>query len=298
MINFRPITLQDRALVQRYVAKSRRQNCDLSFSNLYSWQFLYDTEIAEESDFLFFRFKYDGALNYMFPVGEGSICQAVQLMKEDAVSQGSKVRMMGVCTYVKETIEQECTTGRFEFETTRDRWDYIYLRESLATLSGKKLQPKRNHVNKFKATYPNYEYRPLTPQLVEECLALERQWLGMKEGEHDTSMQSEYQSLTNALTHFEELDLLGGVLYVDGQIVAFTFGNPINANTFDICVEKANREITGAYAMINQLFVQHIPEQYTFINREEDLGIEGLRKAKLSYYPHILLEKHSAELVE
>lgn len=102
--------------------------------------------------------------------------------------------------------------------------------------------------------------------------------------------------MTAALQHMEQLDIQGGVLYVDGKIVAFTFGAPINHETFDTCVEKANTEIEGAYAMINYEFANHIPEQYIYINREEDLGLEGLRRAKLSYHPEVLLEKYVAEL--
>ncbi len=297
MIDFRPLTLKDKDLVRQYTYNSQRRNCDLSFSNLFSWRFLYDTEIAEKEDFLFFRFKYEGEINYMFPVGDGSVCRAIALLREDCKANGQPLRMMGVCNYVQDIVKNGCP-AKFEFILNRDRSDYIYLRTDLATLSGKKFQQKRNHINKFKTTYPNHEYRPLSPDLVEECLSLQRRWYMEHGGEGDTSLRSEFQSLTNALTHFEELDLTGGVLYVDGEIAAFTFGNPINANTFDICVEKANREIQGAYAMINHEFAQQIPEHFTYINREEDLGIEGLRKAKLSYNPILLLEKYTVLLHE
>ena len=102
--------------------------------------------------------------------------------------------------------------------------------------------------------------------------------------------------MTAALQHMDQLDIQGGVLYVGGKIVAFTFGAPINQETFDTCVEKADTDIEGAYAMINYEFANHIPEQYLYINREEDLGLEGLRRAKLSYHPEVLLEKYVAEL--
>ncbi|MDD7449400.1 MAG: phosphatidylglycerol lysyltransferase domain-containing protein [Prevotellaceae bacterium] len=295
MINFRPLTLEDRDLVRKYTYKSQRRNCDLSFSNLYSWRFLYDTEIAEQEDYLFFRFKYEGETNYMFPVGNGSVCRAIFLLREDAKSRNEPLRMMGVCSYVQDIVKNGCPAN-FQFSLDRDRSDYIYLHTDLATLSGKKFQQKRNHINKFKATYPNHKYQPLTPHLIEECLALQEKWFQANEGEKDESMTSEYQSVRNALTHFEELELSGGVLYVDNELVAFTFGNPINEETFDICVEKADREIQGAYAMINNEFAKQIPEKYIYINREEDLGIEGLRKAKLSYNPILLLEKYSVLL--
>ena len=110
------------------------------------------------------------------------------------------------------------------------------------------------------------------------------------------ALQDERRFMTAALQHMDQLDIQGGVLYVGGKIVAFTFGAPINQETFDTCVEKADTDIEGAYAMINYEFANHIPEQYVYINREEDLGLEGLRRAKLSYHPEILLEKYVAEL--
>ena len=166
---------------------------------------------------------------------------------------------------------------RFNFVSDRDYADYIYLRSDLSTLKGKKFQSKRNHLNKFRSNYPNYTYKPLTSDLIPACLELET-------------------SMTAALQHLEQLDVIGGVLYVEDEIVAFTFGAPINQTTFDTCVEKANTAVEGAYAMINYEFANHIPSQYIYINREEDLGLEGLRKAKLSYQPEVILEKYMAEL--
>lgn len=103
-------------------------------------------------------------------------------------------------------------------------------------------------------------------------------------------MQDERRFMTVALSHMEELGLTGGVLHVNGRIAAFTFGAPINDETFDTCVEKADTDIEGSYTMINYEFANHIPEQYIYVNREEDLGLEGLRKAKLSYQPETILE--------
>ena len=167
----------------------------------------------------------------------------------------------------------------------------------MATLAGKKLQAKRNHVNKFKRTY-NYEYRPITSGHIQECLELEAEWCKANNCDQREGTGNERQALVYALHHFEELGLTGGILYVEEHIAAFTFGMPINRDTFGIHVEKADTRIDGAYAMINYEFANHIPEQYTYLNREEDLGIEGLRKAKLSYQPALILEKYVACLKE
>ena len=295
MIPFKEITLADKEIIQSYTFISHRRNCDLSFSNLYSWRFLYHTEYADLGGFLLFRFYADGELAYMMPVGNGDLKTELGMMIEDARNEGQPFRMLGVCTSMKEDIE-EVMPGQFEFSADRDYFDYIYLRSDLATLKGKKYQPKRNHINRFKNTYSDYEYKELTSELVPDCLKLEAEWCKTNNCAEDTALQAERRSMTAALAHFEELGLRGGVLYVSGNIVAFTFGMPINHETFDVCVEKANTDIEGAYTMINNEFALHIPEQYIYVNREEDLGLEGLRKAKLSYYPEILLEKCMARL--
>ena len=202
--------------------------------------------------------------------------------------------MLGVCSGMCEELK-EIMPDRFHFEADRDYTDYLYLRTDLATLAGKKFQSKRNHVNKFRKTY-NYEYVPLTPDRIPECMELEAEWCKMNNCNQHEGTGNERRALIYALQNFDALGLTGGILHVDGKIAAFTFGMPINEDTFGVHVEKADTRIDGAYAMINYEFANHIPEQYTYLNREEDLGIEGLRKAKLSYQPTILLEKYMAFL--
>ena len=246
--------------------------------------------------FLLFRFYVDGQLAYMMPVGEGSdIRPVIEVLMEDAKSQGAPFRLLGVCVNMRAELEN-AFPDRFNFVSDRDYADYIYLRSDLSTLKGKKFQPKRNHLNKFRSNYPNYTYKPLTSDLTPACLELETQWCRANNCAENQALESERRSMTAALQHLEQLDVIGGVLYVEDEIVAFTFGTPINQTTFDTCVEKANTAVEGAYAMINYEFANHIPSQYIYINREEDLGLEGLRKAKLSYQPEVILEKYMAEL--
>ena len=295
MIDFNPIKLEDRQRVQKYTLVSSRRNCDLSFSNLYSWRFLYHTELAEADGFLLFRFRVDGALAYMMPVGQGNVRPVIEMLIQDAESQNEKFQMLGVCADMREELE-EAFSNHFEFESDRDYADYIYLRSDLASLRGKKFQSKRNHINRFRTNFPDYEYKELTPELVPECIRLENLWCKANDCAENEALLNERRSMNAALEHINELGLQGGVLHVGGEIVAFTYGAPINAATFDTCVEKANTDFEGAYAMINYEFANHLPEQYIYINREEDLGLEGLRKAKLSYQPEVILEKYMATL--
>ena len=265
MITFRPIELEDKVRVQRYTLDSTRRNCDLSFVNLYSWRFLYLTQLAEKDGFLLFRFYVDNELAYLMPVGQGDIKAIVGELMADADRQGAPFRLLGVCADMCDELEQ-AFPGRFTFTSDRDYSDYIYLRSDLATLHGKKFQAKRNHINRFRSLYPDYEYRPLTPELIPECLRLESQWCKANDCAENEALQNERRSMTAALQAMEHLDVTGGVLHVGGKIVAFTFGAPINHETFDTCVEKADTEIEGAYTMINYEFANRIPEQYIYIN--------------------------------
>ncbi|GAE16723.1 hypothetical protein IX307_002201 [Bacteroides pyogenes] len=293
MIPFKDITLADKDIITSFTLNSRRRNCDLSFSNLCSWRFLYNTQFAVVDDFLVFKFWADDQLAYMMPVGNGDQKSILYKLIEDAGKEGQPFCMLGVCSDMRKELET-VLPDRFTFTEDRDYADYIYLRSDLSTLKGKKFQPKRNHINRFRNTYSDYEYIPITPDLIEECLKLEAEWCKANDCDQHEGTGNERRALVYALHNFEAIGLTGGILRVNGQIVAFTFGMPINHETFGVHVEKADTRIDGAYAMINYEFANHIPEQYVYINREEDLGIEGLRKAKLSYQPVTILEKHMA----
>lgn len=292
MISFKDIELSDRELITHYTQNSPRRNCDLSFSNLCSWRFLYNTQFAILDGYLLLKFWAEEELVYMMPIGNGDLKKVLEALIEDAHQEGKPFCLLGICSGMCSELET-FMPGKFQFTADRDYADYLYLRTDLATLSGKKLQAKRNHVNKFKRTY-NYEYTPITPDHIQECLELEAIWCKANNCDQHEGTGNERRALAYALHHFDELGLMGGILHVDGKIVAFTFGMPINQDTFGVHVEKADTSIDGAYAMINHEFAKHIPEQYIYINREEDLGIEGLRKAKLSYQPVIILDKYMA----
>jgi hypothetical protein len=294
-IVFKAINISDKEAITSITMKSPYQNCDLSFANMYSWRFLYKSEYAIVDGFLLIRFHIDEDDRpvYMCPVGEGDIAHAVRLLEEDSLLQGHPLRILGVTPEGKNKLEHAFPKG-FRFIPERDYFDYIYLREDLVTLSGKKYQPKRNHINKFTKQY-TYEYRPITPDLVPECLTLECKWYKDNRTDADAEeLSHERHSLTFALQHAVALGLMGGAICVDGQIIAFSFGAPINGSTFGVHVEKGDIRYDGVYSIMNYEFASHIPSRYTYVNREEDLGIPGLRQAKQSYRPVILLEKNTA----
>ena len=297
MISFKDITLADKDTITSFTMKSDRRNCDLSFSNLCSWRFLYDTKFAVADNFLVFKFWAGEQLAYMMPIGTGDLKAILRKLIEDADKEKQSFCMLGVCSNMRVDLETTLPS-QFVFTEDRDYADYIYLKSDLSTLKGKKFQSKRNHINRFRNTYPDYEYTPITPDRIQECLDLEAEWCKVNNCDQQEGTGNERRALIYALHNFEALGLTGGILHVNSKIVAFTFGMPINHETFGVHVEKADTSIEGAYAMINYEFANRIPEQYIYINREEDLGIEGLRKAKLSYQPATILEKYMACLKE
>ena len=226
----------------------------------------------------------------MMPIGKGNADAVVNKLIDDAHSQGRDFMMHAACHFVDNQLGDEMKE-RFIMTPNRDNFDYVYYREELATLKGKKLQQKRNHVNRFMKTYPNWEYKSATPELIKLCIEKENEWYDSNEDYKHQDIDNERQALLFAMNHAEEIGLRGGVLFVDNNIVAFTFGFPINYKTFGVHFEKADINYTGAFTVINQMFANDISEEFVYINREEDLGIEGLRKAKLSYNPAFLITK-------
>jgi hypothetical protein len=294
-IPFQAITIADKDQITAFTLKSPYQNCDFSFANMCSWRFLYKSDYAVVGDFLLIRFwiEENGRPAYMCPVGEGDIASAIRLLEEDSLAHGHPLWILGVTPDGKKRLEQAFPHG-FRYIPERDYYDYIYLREDLVNLTGKKYQAKRNHINRFTKQFP-YTYMPITPELVPECLILECKWYKANQtADAGEELSYERRSLTYALQHAGGLGLVGGAVCAEEQIVAFSFGAPINRNTFGVHVEKADIHYDGIYSLMNNEFASHIPEQYTYINREEDLGIPGLRQAKLSYHPAFLLEKNTA----
>ncbi len=298
MIDFRPITLGDKETIESYTRGCQLRNCDLSFANIYCWRHLYHTLWAELDGFLLFRFMVDGGdrMGYMQPIGAGlnhDFAPIIPLLLSDAEERGEQLLFMGLDEEGRATLKR-CGVATFATHSDPSTEDYIYLRSALETLSGRALQPKRNHINQFAKRYAGYEFRPLGKADFEECLLLDCRWRGQR-GDHSCDdFSPERGAMLSAFDHFEELGLRGGALFVEGQMVAFTYGSMICDDTFCVHSEKGLSEYVGCYPTINQLFVSSLPPQFRYVNREEDMGIEGLRRAKRSYHPDHLQPKYRA----
>ena len=207
-------------------------------------------------------------------------------------SIGVKLMYRSVAEPFKAMMEKACPD--IQLEPNRNNFDYMYLSESLATLKGKKLHGKRNHINKIRKEHPEFVYEDLTPAHYEECMALYDEWC-MDHKEVSITQYDERSSVERALLNLDELGLTGGCIRIGGVLKAFTVGEQvIPGHMSQIHIEKAAKDIEGLYPLINQQYVQAKCTQTTYINREEDMGLEGLRKSKSSYYPVKFCEKYDA----
>ena len=286
-LEFHPLTLADRENYQSVSLKAGRRNCNYTFANLVGWQFWFNTELCMHDGSAVLRFTVDGRRAYMIC----SDCLNAPLLEDLMADAGADLTIVG--------LEDDCVRNlsvlgsRFlvETEPRRNQYDYIYRRADLAALQGGKLKAKRNHVNKFRSEHPGADYRPLEPSMFDECRRLVALWQEEKPVSEDEvpTILAEQRVMETVSAHWDALGMLGGSIWLDGRLVAFTYGAAVTDDTLDVCVEKADRSIDGLFSAINQQFCLHLPEQYVYINREEDMGLVGLRKAKLSYHPEILL---------
>lgn len=300
MFDFHEPTLEDKPWMDGIFEGTEYFGCFCSFATLWLWKERYFTEVARMDGCLLLR-GVDDEKNtyYMYPMGKGyDIKTAIATLRDDAASHGS--RLIIYCAEKWQCDElREAFPGEFAFEEQRGDFDYVYRSENLIHLSGKKFHAKRNHISKFKRSYPNWTYEDISDSNIPECMdfasaMLEKAIVGQDRDEA-AELRMENIAIAKALGHFEMLGMAGGLLRVGGRIVAMTIGEPLNRRVFVTHFEKADTDYDGAYTMINQQFAVHRLSAYEYINREEDMDKEGLRKAKLSYYPEILLEKFSAE---
>jgi len=296
MIDFKKIELNDKEWIDACLKKANFQGCEYSFTSNFIWRNIYNPQVALVDNMYCVKSEYDGGYSYSYPAGDGDAKKVIELLLEDAKERGHHFRMHGITEEWIPKLE-EWFPDMFILEERRDDSDYIYTVEKLSKLAGKKLHGKRNHIHRFKDS-GDWEYYDVTSENVEECRKMNREWLNRYVTDEDKGLREEAQAVEQILENFEALQVKGGILKRDGKVVAYTIGEPLNNNTYVIHIEKAFYEIQGAYPMINQQFVLHNCQEYEYVNREEDTGDEGLRKAKLSYYPDILLMKYAAILKE
>lgn len=300
MIDFHPPRLEEKPWVDELLRRADYRGCDYNFTNLLVWSRAYHQEIARVDDFLVTHVCGRMGCSFMFPAGGGDLASVIRKLEEEAAGRGEPLRL--VCLTPRQMAElEEFFPGQFTFTADRDGYDYLYEIDRLADLGGKRLHAKRNHINRFMENNPSWTYEEITPESLGECLAMDKEWYRRslaREGEaEERDLGDEGVALRQAMEHYQALGLEGGLIRVYGEVVAFTMGDLLNSDTYDVHFEKAYGELQGAYAMINREFARWVRGRHPnvrYLNREDDMGVEGLRKAKESYYPDQMVEKHTA----
>ena len=264
---------------------------------MYFWECYYG-EVGLAEGFVTQHLTQDGFEIYLYPAGEGDVRPALEAIFADAKERGGKLRLRGVTQDRREELER-LYPGKFTFTPYRDSFDYIYTVEELTELHGKKLQAKRNHCNRFEIDHPDFRTEPVTPENLCRCREMVSKWYEIHEW--NEQIEQEKTAIARAFDCFETASMDGLMLIENDEVIAFSMGARMNEKYYDVCFEKAYSAINGAYAMINREFSRWISQKYPeleFLNREDDMGEPGLRKAKESYQPTVLLEKFNADLTE
>ena len=301
VIIFRALTCADKPLLDKFYRSGYYENAHFNFTNLFMWRHPFNIELAEEDGVLFQTCRWNGQYMALQPIalaGDGALIEAVDKLKEHFAAVGDKLHFSGVEKKFADFLNENFP-GDFAIDSNRDDFDYVYRSEDLIKLAGRKYHSKKNHLNAFYKNFPLAEYMPITDEIVTLCKLELNGWYKqrLQDEPDDPFIKHERQAIIEVLNNFSAMNLKGGAIRLNGRIIAFTFGEQLNDDTAVIHVEKADPNIRGAYPAINQNFVEHEWAHLAFINREEDMGIEGLRKAKESYKPVKLVEKFHARLL-
>ena len=293
MLEFRPVKLKDKEWMKPILLSQNSRSADFCFGNIYVWDRKYKLLAARYEDSVILKnFEYDVPM-YSYPAGRGDLKSAVDEIIADARSGGYTPVLCGVeKNGVKELTE--IYNGAFTFEQDTDESDYIYLAEKLSTFSGKTLHGQKNHCNRFEKEH-EWEFKKLTREMIPECLDMLRSWTETNKDRLDRSIILEHDAAMKGFASYESLDFLGGVLFADGQIAGYSVGERNCDDTFDVHFEKALADMPGAYTMVCREMTKLAVETYEgikYINREEDMGLERLRKAKMELKPEFILEKY------
>lgn len=297
MLEFIPLKPKDQGVFAPFMAFLDSRGCEYNFANLFLWG---RQKYVIHGENMAFFCQFNRKSVYLFPVGQ-NVKPTVDAIICDARKRGIPCRLTSLTPADQEKLET-WYPGQFYFYPDRDSFDYVYAIEDLAELKGKKLQRKRNHCNRFRLLHPGCSVQPITDENIAQVTAMLEQWYAdRKAKDPSTSFYLEQTAITKALRYRKELGMEGIVLTDKGRVIAMTMASRLSEDTFDVHFEKAAEGFDGAYNVINQEFARYLRKKFPevkWLNREDDMGLEGLRKAKLSYCPNHFVEKIWACLKE
>lgn len=295
MLQFHSVTLEDKEWIKEIFKREKRLACEYSFGNIFSYTAKFPIYVARYDGCFISKCIIGGESSYCFPLGDGDKKKAIEYIMADAENDSMKCRLFAVNEEAKAFLETEFP-GKFIIEQDRDGMDYVYNSEDLIILRGKKYQPKRNHISFFEKTY-NWIYETMNCENVHECVEMSENWLYQSTHTDKTDLEDELKIIRKVADNFDALEYRGGLIRIDGEVIAYAMGEELTEDMFCVHFEKAYPGIRGAYPIINREFVKNELSSYRYINREDDVGSENLRKAKLSYNPEFLIEEYEAALI-
>lgn len=295
MLDFNPPVLEDKAAVDAVFHTGLYRANDYCFGNIFVWRHRFKPTIAFENGSLLVKFELAGKTAYLYPTGE-DVRTSLRMLAEDAKTRGIPLRVAAVSQEMADELAK-MFPGKFQWESNRNDSDYIYSTSDLTDLAGRKYHSKRTHITHFKEM-GDWSYEEITSENLAECREMNEKWFQENAEEGEKSLDFEYTATQEAFDHYERLGFSGGLLRFMGRVVAYTIGEQLCRDTFVVHFEKAYGNVDGAYPVINNEFVAHRCGEFRYVNREEDLGDEGLRRAKMSYQPAILLDRGVAVLKE
>ena len=292
---FKPLELEDRDFIQEILGGYQPETSEWTFTNLFIWRSHYGFHWSSYRDWLLVLCTASPKSLYALqPVGPPSRLEVVhmllQWLKEEKKEKDPRIKRAD-----KLCVSEIQGAADLLVEPTRDQFDYVYLCEDLIKLAGRRYHSKRNHISRFLRTH-SFTYAPLESDHVRGCSELAESWCQLRRCEEDMNLLDEWEAVREALKHFSSLRIEGGVILIDDKVGAFALGELLNRQTAVVHIEKANPQIPELYAVINQQFCERSWQNVTYVNREQDLGETGLRKAKLSYHPAHLEEKFQIRL--
>ena len=294
LILFSKIKLEDKSIIDRFFQQGYYEASECTFTNLYMWRKYYQTEWAIHNNSLFIKAN-DGEHTFLLPPfgPENEFVNDIAKIKDYFQQSNQPFLLKGVPEITRERLEA-LNINEFCIQEDRNNSDYVYDTQDLVELKGRKYHGKKNHINHFKKNV-EFNYLPLTADLIPDCIEFEIEWCKTREHYEDTLFQ-EKEGIIDAFHHFEYLGFKGAVIMIHDKIEAFTFGELLNPDMVVIHVEKGNHQIRGIYPIINQQFCEHCWSDTKYINREEDMGLAGLRKSKESYFPARMIDKYIVTL--
>ncbi len=287
------LSLEEKPILDEAFHKFPPVISEFTFTNLFIWRHAYQIRISRLQNFLCLMAEKGEDSFFFPPIGEGDVVECFRVFLHHLGGKRVSPQIARVPETVVAPIDWKGEGLLAKFD--RDQSDYIYLTQDLIQLKGRKYHRKRNHIKQFNEKY-SFQYAPLTSEWTSECLRLETEWCDLRHCETTPGLLNESLAIKQALTHFESLRLKGGAISINGKVEAFTLGEPLNGDTVVIHIEKANPSYEGLYTLINQAFLEKQWSEYTYVNREQDLGEEGLRKAKESYFPDHMVNKYTMTL--